>query len=289
MASTQTSTTGNLQSMSRIMLSNARYTEEHNMPVVQLIDKFTLPNGHYQLDIPKVAQMNAADLVDGVDLIDSEQISPSIVSATAAEVGIKVVVTDRLLRQNNESVFKIIGRQMGDAMARKKDTDAIALFSGFSKAYGADGANLSLANASAVIGTAKKDLVGTDFLITHPLTIWYLVNSVNAVITSSALPDVFNKPPVKEFWTGIKLSQVPFFEDGNITKISGTDSAYGVIAGRDAMGYLTASAKSERRQRDESLRATEVVIVEEYGMFEADGSKGAALLYDFPDATTTAT
>ena len=288
MAQTQTSTTGNLQSMSRIMLTKARYTEEHSMPVVQLIDRINLSNGHYQVDIPKVAQMTASDLTDGVDFIDSEEISPSIVSATAAEVGIKVIVTDRLLRQNNESVFSIIGRQMGDAMARKKDTDAIALFSGFSTSYGADNALFNIANISGVIGNAKKEKIGTDFIVHHPLAVWKMTSTVNNLLGTYTLPDAFNKPPVKEFWSGIKLSQVPIFEDGNIEKNS-NDSGYGVIASRDAMGYLVASGKSERRQRDESLRATEVVIVEEYGMFEADDSRGAALLYDFPDAGHAAT
>ena len=288
MAQTQTSTTGNLQKMSRIMLTKARYTEEHNMPVVALIDRINLANGHYQLDIPKVAQMTASDLVDGEDFLDSEEISPSIVSATAAEVGIKVIVTDRLLRQNNESVFSIIGRQMGEAMARKKDTDAIALFSGFSTSYGADDALFNLANISGVIGNAKNNLIGTDFIVHHPLAVWKMTSTVNNLLGTYTLPDAFQKPPVKEFWSGIKLSGVPIFEDGNISKNS-NDSGYGVIASKDAMGYLVASGKTERRQRDESLRATEVVIVEEYGMFEADDSRGAALLYDFPDAGAAAT
>jgi len=194
MAQTQTSTTGNLQKMSRIMLTKARYQEEHNMPVVQLIDRINLANGHYQLDIPKVAQMNASDLVDGEDFLDSEEISPTIVSATAAEVGIKVIVTDRLLRQNNESVFSIIGRQMGDAMARKKDTDAIALFSGFSTSYGADNALFNLANISGVIGNAKNNLIGTDFIVHHPLAVWKMTSTINNVVTSDggALPFSIN-------------------------------------------------------------------------------------------------
>ena len=54
--STQTSTSGNLQNMSRIMLAAARYTEEHNAPMVGLIEKFNLGKGEFQLTIPKVGQ-----------------------------------------------------------------------------------------------------------------------------------------------------------------------------------------------------------------------------------------
>ena len=286
MASIQTSTTGNLQKMSRIMLTKARYQEEHNMPVVALIDRFNLAKGHYQLDIPKVAQMNAGDLVDGVDLIDSEDITPEIVSATAAEVGIKVVITDRLLRQNNENVFSIIGRQMGDAMARKKDTDAIALFTGFTHTYGGDKA-ITLDLATACIANAKENKYGNPlFVVHHPNTIYTIAKDVGNTIATYPLPDVFNKPAVKDYFTGVKIAGVPFFEDGNIETVSGQDYGYGVIAHKSAMGYLVASAKSERRQRDESLRATEVIIVEEYGMFEADDTRAGTMQYDTVSITT---
>ena len=94
MASVQTSTSGNLQNMSRIMLTSARYTEEHNAPMVGLIEKFNLKKGEYQLTIPKVGQMDAEDLVEGRDMIDSEDIDVSTVTATTAEVGLKVIITD---------------------------------------------------------------------------------------------------------------------------------------------------------------------------------------------------
>ena len=286
MASIQTSTTGNLQKMSRIMLTKARYTEEHNMPVVALIDRFNLAKGHYQLDIPKVAQMTAGDLVDGQDLIDSEDISPEIVSATAAEVGLKVVITDRLLRQNNENVFSIIGRQMGDAMARKKYTDAIALFSGFDDTYGGDKA-ITLALASGVIANAKENKYGNPlFIVHHPNVIYTVSQAVGNTIATYPLPDVFNKPAVKDYFTGVKIGGVPFFEDGNIEAVSGQTYGYGIIAHKSAMGYLVASAKSERRQRDESLRATEVIVVQEYGMFEADDSRAGTMQYTMSSITT---
>ena len=284
MASVQTSTTGNLQNMSRIMLASARYTEEHNAPMVGLIEKFNLKKGEYQLTIPKVAQMDAEDLVEGRDMVDSEDIDVSTVTATTAEVGLKVIVTDTLLQQNNEDVFKIIGRQMGDAMARKKDTDIIALFptlNGGTK-LGADGANLSLA-------TAKSDLFGSDiYVVHHPNAVWKLATDVGNTLATYPLPDAFNKPAVKDYWTGIKISGVPFFEDGNIQKVSSVDSGYGVIADKTAMGHLAARARREERERDISLRAHEVVVTEDYAVFEVDDTRGAAIQYEIGNPSTSA-
>ena len=287
----QTSTSGNLQNMSRIMLAQARYTEEHNAPMVGLIEKFNLGKGEYKLEIPKVAQMDAEDLAEGQDMIDSEDIDVSTVTATTAEVGLKVIITDTLLRQNNEDVYKIIGRQMGDAMARKKDTDIIALFPSLNggTVLGADGASLSLANASALIANAKSGKFGTDlFVVQHPNAIWNLATSVGNTLATYPLPDAFNKPAVKDYYSGVKLSGVPFFEDGNIAKIGSVDSGYGVIADKTAMGHLSASGRSEERERDASLRAYEVVVTEDYAVFEVDDTRGAAARYEIGDPTTSA-
>ena len=45
----QTATTGNLESASKIIISAARYTEEHNAPALALIESFTLPKGTKQV------------------------------------------------------------------------------------------------------------------------------------------------------------------------------------------------------------------------------------------------
>jgi hypothetical protein len=282
------STSGNLQNMSRIMLAQARYTEEHNAPMVGLIEKFNLGKGEYKLEIPKVAQMSAEDLSEGQDMIDSEDLDVSTITATTAEVGLKVIVTDTLLRQNNEDVYKIIGKQMGDAMARKKDTDIIALFPTLNGGaiLGADNKNLNLANASAIIANAKADRFGSDvFVVHHPNALWNLATDVGNTLSTYPLPDAFNKPAVKDYYSGIKVGGVPFFEDGNIVK-SVDDSGYGVIAAKDCMGHLAASGRSEERERDASLRAYEIVITEDYAVFEVDDTKGAAVQYEIGNPVT---
>jgi hypothetical protein len=108
----QTATTGNLENAQRIIISTARYTEEHNAPAMNLIEQFTLPKGSKQVTVPKVGQMDMSDLVDGQDIIDEEDIGMTTVDLTAAEVGAKIVITDKLARQSAENVFSIIGRQL---------------------------------------------------------------------------------------------------------------------------------------------------------------------------------
>ena len=89
MASVQTSTSGNLQNMSRIMLTSARYTEEHNAPMVGLIEKFNLKKGEYQLTIPKVGQMDAEDVLDRYNAGDTA-ISTEMARAASQKLGLTI-------------------------------------------------------------------------------------------------------------------------------------------------------------------------------------------------------
>ena len=114
----QTATTGNIESAQKIIIGAARYTEEHNAPALALIESFSLGKGNKQVTVPKVGQMTMSDLQDGIDMIDEEDIGMTPVDLTASEVGAKVIIPDKLLRQSAVNVMSIIGRQLGVGLAR---------------------------------------------------------------------------------------------------------------------------------------------------------------------------
>ena len=94
----QTATTGQLENAQNIILAQSRYTMEHNAPCAQLIEHFTLPQGAKQMTVPKVAQMSAAALTDGVDMVSSADIGMTTTDLTTGEVGLKVILTDKLVQ-----------------------------------------------------------------------------------------------------------------------------------------------------------------------------------------------
>ena len=116
----QTATTGNLENASKIIIAAARYTEEHNAPAMALIESFSLPSGSKQVTVPKVGQMQVSDLTDGVDITDDEEIGMTTVDLTASEVGAKVILTDKLVREQQNNVFTIIGKQLAMLWLGKK-------------------------------------------------------------------------------------------------------------------------------------------------------------------------
>jgi len=85
---------------------------------------------------------------------------------------------------------------------------------------------------------------------------------------------------LNNFFSNIRpLNGVPIFEDGNLS-VDSSDDAVGVIADKSALGVLKSVDTRTERQRDASMRATEIIITADYGVFEIDDSKGAPLTFD---------
>ena len=287
----QTATTGNLENAQKIIIAASRYTEEHNAPALALIEQFKLPKGSKQVTVPKVGQMTMSDLQDGQDIVDEEDIGMTTVDLTASEVGAKVILTDKLVRQAADNVFSMIGRQLGDGMARKKDGDVLALYTNLNEGdkLGATTKELTADNIVACIATAKADKFGSQlYILHHPNAVAALAASVAATAsaTSSEISSGWSADLLKNFYSGLRpINGVSIFEDGNISEDSNGDGI-GVIADKAAMAALNSVETRTERQRDASLRATEVVMTADYGVFELDDSRGAGLTYKISDLAT---
>ena len=281
----QTATTGNLENAQKIIINAARYTEEHNAPALALIEKFNLAKGAKQVTVPKVGQMTMSDLVDGQDIIDEEEIGMTTVDLTASEVGAKVILTDKLVRQSAANVMSIIGRQLGDGMARKKDGDVLALYTSLNGGtkLGTAGTSFKASNVQGIIAYAKANKFGSQlYILHHPNAVGYLSKeaATTASATSSEITNGWSADLLANFYSNLRpMNGVSIFEDGNISEDSSGDGI-GVIADKSAMAYLTSVETRTERQRDASLRASEVVMTSDYGVFELDDTRSAGLTYD---------
>jgi hypothetical protein len=281
---TQTATTGNLENAQNIILARARYTAENNAPTVQLFEKFTLAQGAKQVTVPKVGQATFSPLTDGVDMTATQDIGMTTTDLTTAERGAKFILTDKLTRQANDAAFEMVGRQLGDGLARIKDTDGIALFSGFSNGLGADNISMEIINAAACIAYARANNFPDPVNIVHHPNAVYSCMASMAIVPETAgdpLPggDADRSALLKNFYK-MRFDNVGLFQTGNIAAETGQDSGYGAIFSMNALAYLESVGFNSERERDASLRATEVVVTADYGVFELDDSYGASMLYE---------
>lgn len=288
----QTATTGNLANAQRTIIAAVRYTEEHNAPAMALIESMSLPRGASTVTVPKVGQMTMSDLVDGQDMVDEEEIGMTTVDLTASEVGAKVIVTDKLIRQSQPSVFAMVGRQLGDGAAKKEDKDVIALYSSLNggTSLGAAAAAFSPANFAASIARARgktSNPFNPTYAVQHPHAVYNYVKNTTAIGSASHWPEEFQKEKLMKFWSQRSFNGVALFEDGNIEPDS-SDDAIGVLAQKDALVVLRSKSFGVERQRDASLRAWEINMVADYGVFELDDSKGYPLTFDSAAPSTSA-
>jgi hypothetical protein len=278
----QIASTVDLITAQRVVIANALFVEEYKRPTTNLVSQFTLGQGEKSLVIPKVAQMTADRLSDGVDLTNSQNIGMTTNTVSPVEAGLKVILTDKLVRQLNESVFAIIGTQIGEAMGTIKEVDIIALFQNLNggTALGGDGKLLTLNNLSACISVARDNKYGEDLVIVHH------ANAIFAVAKDffGAVPQRLDAPSfvdsvVRDFYS-FSIGGVPIFEANHIPKIGSDDSGYGAIMSRRALGFLTSVGLSSAMERDESLRASELITISDYIAFELDDARGAPMQYE---------
>ena len=285
----QTATTGNLESASNIAIAKARHTMEHKTPCINLIEHMTLAKGQKQLTVPKVGQAEAHDLTDGVDLVTTEDIGLTTTDLTTSEVGLKFILTYKLIQQFNEDVFKMVGEQMGNGMARKKNKDAIALYSALNGGtpFGADDKYMTMANLAACISKARSAPYPDPLAVVHhPNALYDLMKSM--AVTPSAtypIPHGYAEDLLKDFYR-IKVNGVSVFETGDIAKIGSSDSGYGAIFAKSAMVVIESKGFTKEMEKDISLRAHEVVVTADYGLFELDDSYGAPMRYEIADPAT---
>lgn len=293
--------TAGLTNARNTIVREARFTQEANTPSWQLIEKVALPRGAGTVRMPKVGTFEISDLTDGVDMTNNQSINMTNVDLYATERGAKIVITDKLARENGTTdVFRLVGRQFGDAGARKRDRDTQALYSGLNGgvAFGESSATLSLNNFAATIakamggGASASDSTGSEpfdpsYAVHHPHSVYNVTRTATAIGsgTSMRVNDEREERMLKRFFS-ISFNGVDLFQSKNLYVDSSGD-ATGVLAERGALVGLTSLEWTTERQRDASARGTEVVFVSDYGVFELDDTRGAPMLFaaDAPSDT----
>jgi len=263
------------------IVQSALYTLSENTvirPLVRNYDMTGTPGLTAQ--VPIYPALAAGDLVEGTDLSSPTSFDTTSATITALEKGVLVTLTDLSKESASEDVAAAIGRQIGDAMAVKVDTDLAALFSGFSSSVGSGAAELTVDDffkAAAILRNNKAP--GPYVSVVHPYQAYQIKKQLtNAGATMSHnLSDVGNVA-LRDGFVG-RLAGIDIFES---TVISGDSAgAYvGAVMAQDALGYMVKRAMRIEEQRDASLRATEIVGSMAYGVKEIFDVYGVKMIGD---------
>jgi hypothetical protein len=287
------SSTSNLTNGQRIVIASAKEAFEPAAPDPDLIESERIPTGVKQWDISTYARLTDAQaLTEGVDLTSVQQLATNTLQLTPAEHGILVTLSNRLVRrQGDSSVVSVAGRQIGSSLRRRMAKDVIALYDGFSKSIVGAGSAMDITHfrgAAAYLLTDNNTNFGPAPM---PLHAAMHIEQISDIIADLSDPGTvassrfgLSADMVQRWWRGSdRLYGIPIFHSGNISRDSG-DDAKGAIFASGALYMVIANDADVTEEDDNSLRAREYGIFQEWAEGERADPHGVEV---FSDAATT--
>ena len=230
--------------------------------------------------IPIFPAVSASSVNDNADL-SNIAFNTTKVDVTCSEIGAMIKLTDLGRESAAQDVAVAIGRQLGDAMAKKVDQDLAALFTGFSQSVGSGNTELTadlFFKAGALLRSQQAP--GPYVAVIHPGQGYQLrkvLTNAGANVINHNLSDVGNEALRSGFISTI--NGISIFES---TVVSGTsDGAFvGAVMSSQALAYVLKRNMRIEEQRDASFRATEYVGSMAYGVAELIDLYGVKLIAD---------
>ncbi len=286
------SSTSNLTNGQRIVIASAKEAFEPAAPDPDLIESERIPTGSKQWDISTYARLTDAQaLTEGVDLSSVQQLATNTLQLTPAEHGILVTLSNRLIRrQGDSSVVTVAGRQIGSSLRRRMAKDVISLYDGFSKSIvgATNGMDIThFRGAAAYLLTDNNSSFGPAPM---PLQAALHIEQISDIIAdlSDTAPrgttTGITEELINRWWRGSdRLYGIPIFHSGNIERDSG-DDAKGAIFSSRALYMVIANDSDVTEEDDNSLRAREYGIFQEWAEGERADPHGVEV---FSDAAAT--
>ena len=288
------SSTSNLTSGQKILIANASIAFEPAAPDPDLVRNETIPQGHKQWDMLTYARLaNASALTEGVDLAQSQQLVAAVLSITPSEHGIMAQVSKRLIRrQGDTNVTGTVGTLIGNSLKRLMSSDIITLYDGFSKSVVGSGTAMDITHFRGSVAYLLTDNDSAYGPAPMPLHASLHIEQISDIVlditdpgtAAGGRPAGFGDDLLQRWWKGRdRLYGVQVFHSGNIQKDS-TPDAKGAIFAQSALVLVTANSAEVTEEVDNSLRAVEYGVFQEWGEGEAADPHGVEV---FSDVTAT--
>ena len=231
------------------------------------------------VNVPYFGEVVSRQLTEGVDMITDEKMTDTNVQVTPYEAGLKIILTDDVIEDNNEDLIRAAGTLLGDGYEKKVDTDLLERLDNGTNSLGGAGTTQTMghiAAARALLGgnaTSAGGPAPTPYVVvTHPFVELDVVDVLTPLApvagTAVASPGGALMDDILSNYAVGKLFGMPYITDGNLAIDSSDDVKGGAFATgqRGAIIYVSAREPQVRPTRDESLRGWELVYVGRYGV-----------------------
>ena len=261
------------------IIEEARFTEQFTAIMRGLCWNLKKPKGS-TINVPYFGEVTAHVLTEAIDMVSSETMEDTNVEITMNEVGLKIILTDNVIEDDQEDLKRAAGRIIGEAYEKKRDQDLLAQLDDGTVSIPGTGAALTMGviaagrailagNATSSGGPAPQPYV----VVLHPYQYLDIVDVVTPVLPAAGTMNVGGSALFDDIlrnYSRGRLFGMPIVEDGNISINTTPDAKGGIFStGRGgSIIYGTAREPTLEPERDASLRAWEMNYVGRYGVGE---------------------
>lgn len=229
-------------------------------------------------NIPYFDAVTANALTEKVDMVASESLVDTNVQITPSEVGLKIILTDDVIEDDNENLKMIAGKVMGDAYEKKVDQDGLTQFASAASAnvLGGSGTTLTMGHIAAGRGIltgwsgAGGPAPAPYACVIHPYTEVDIVDVITPIVPNTGTVGVqaanLYEQVLRDYSVG-RLFGMPIIVDGNQAPDGSNNVKYGIFSSGEGGGmvYVEKRAPQIVPDIDPSLRGVELNYVGRYG------------------------
>jgi len=225
---------------------------------------------------PQYNGFTAYDVAEGVDHTTSQALDTSEVTCEATEKIAICTITDRAVSRSVEQVIRDASRELGRALAAKIDADVLALLNGLDYDCGSTGNNCSYAYLLDGINRLVTNKAPKPYVtVLHPQQWYDLGTEASSPLTATTGYGRIAEEFGYNYFVGELYGCTVVVHPDVPLANAGADRS-GAILSAKALGMVWEQDITIRAERDESLRATELVCVCTYGVVEINGTMGVA-------------
>jgi len=266
------STSVTLNDLLPTIVQEAMFVANERSIMRGLVKNYSLaPTQGKTIQVPIFPVQTAAALTEGDDFSNTA-VSTDVATFDVGQVGLMTMVTDLAVNASASNVVADLGRLFGEAVARKIDTDLMALFSSFTtNTVGSTSTAITPALVMQGITKLRAQGISPDGIacVLHPNIAYDLKSALtttgNTAFTGGAYSDVTNEA-MRMGYIG-QLFGVPVYESANCPASGAEAGDYkGGIFHRDALGFgLMRDIQIETQRRARAI-GTDVVCSAMYGV-----------------------
>jgi hypothetical protein len=230
--------------------------------------------------IPVIPTLAASAAAEGSD-VTLTQFNPTGKDVTCSEIGVNVQITDFVKESASLDVQAAIGRQGGEAIAAKVDTDLAALFAGFSNTVGSGAAEITASVIFQAAATLRNNNApGPYYCVLAPFQAMALKQQLAGTGNTNmgSLSDIGNQA-LRDGFIGT-LAGMQIFESSNIANDPSAGGVIGAAFSRDSLAYVNKRPLRLETERSAKGRSTDIVLTHAFGVSELIDAYGVGIIGD---------